>query len=359
MTEHIAFDVHKHYTWATVETQQGQVLKEGKVFHTPDALSGFLRHHCAPGGRVAVETVGNWYWVVDEIEAAGFVPLLVNARKAKHMMDNANKTDRLDNRGINRLQRSGTLPTVWIAPPEVRDQRELPRTRMMMVRQRTQVKNRILASYGKQGLGKTECSDPFGKGGRLVLASQLTQLPAHCQQAVRCMFAELDSLEQQIGVLETRMQEVFTPTAEHQLLQSLPGVGFLLAVVIATEIGDIQRFRRAESLTGYAGVVSSVRASGGKTRHGRPRKDINHHLKWAFLEAANGIVMNIGRHPDWHVSRLYRRIKATRGYQKAVGAVARHLSEAAFWVLTKQQPYQEPASPTGEQARYAHKPTEA
>ena len=143
------------------------------------------------------------------------------------------------------------------------------------------------------------------------------------------------------------------------MLRSLPGVGFLLAVVIATEIGDIRRFKRAESLTGYAGVVSSVRASGGKTRHGPPRKDINHHLKWAFLEAANGIVMNISRRPDQHVSRLYRRVKSTRGYQKAVGAVARHLSEATYWVLTKQETYREPASPTGEQARYAHKPTEA
>ena len=166
MNEHIAFDVHKHYTWATVETQQGQVLKEGKVFHTPGALTGFLRLHCAAGGSVAVETVGNWYWVVDEIEAAGFIPLLVNARKAKHMMDNGNKTDRLDNRGINLLQRTGTLPTVWVPPREVRDQRELPRTRMMLVRQRTQMKNRILSSYGKHGLGQTDFSDSFGKGGR-------------------------------------------------------------------------------------------------------------------------------------------------------------------------------------------------
>lgn len=359
MREHIAFDVHKHYTWATVETQAGQVLKEGKVMHTPGALTAFLQHHCTAGGAVAVETVGNWYWIVDEIESAGFAPRLVNARKAKHMMDNSNKTDRLDNRGINRLQRTGTLPTVWIPPREVRDQRELPRTRMMLVRQRTQVKNRILSGYGKHGLGQTDFSDPFGKGGRAALDAQLGQLPVYCRQALRCQFAELDCLEQQIRVLETAIKEVFTPTLEHQLLQSLPGVGFLLAVVIATEIGDIHRFKRAESLTGYAGVVSSVFSSGGKTRHGPPSKTVNHHLKWAFLEAANAVVMNGGRHPDRHVTRLYRQVKSTRGYQRAVGAVARHLSEATYWVLTKQQPYREPTSPTGEQARHAHMPIEA
>ena len=359
MTEYIAFDVHRHYTFATVETAEGQVLREGKIEHRSGALRAFLERHCARGGSVAVETVGNWYWVIEEIEAAQFKPLLVNARKAKHRMDNGNKTDRLDNRGINCLQRTGTLPTVWIPPAEVRDRRELPRTRMLFVRQRTQVKNRILSSFNKHGLADTEFSDPFGKGGRAVLESRLGKLPEFAQQAVRCMFAELDCFNEQIAVLDRQLEQVFAPTREHELLQSLPGVGFLLAVVIASEIGDIRRFKRAENLTGYAGVVSRVLSSGGKTRHGRPRQDINHHLKWAFLEAANAVVMNSSRSPDRHVSRLYRRVKSTRGYQKAVGAVARHLSEATYWILTKQQPYREPASPTGEQARHAHEPIEA
>ena len=135
-------------------------------------------------------------------------------------------------------------------------------------------------------------------------------------------------------MLESRINEMFKPTLEHQLLQSLRGVSFLLAAVIATDIGDIRRFKRAESLTGYAGVVSSFGTSGGRTRHGPPRKDINHHMKWAFFEAANGIVVNIRRHSDHHASRLYRRVKSTRGCQMAVVAVARHLSEATYWILT-------------------------
>ena len=56
------------------------------------------------------------------------------------MMGEINKTDRLDVRGLNHLQRNGTLPTVWIPPGELRDQRDLPRTRMVLVRQRTQLK---------------------------------------------------------------------------------------------------------------------------------------------------------------------------------------------------------------------------
>jgi hypothetical protein len=80
---------------------------------------------------VAVETTGNWYWIVDEIEGAGCVPRLVHARKAKLMLGTINKTDKLDARGLNHLQRAGTLPTAWIPSSELRDWRDLPRTRMV------------------------------------------------------------------------------------------------------------------------------------------------------------------------------------------------------------------------------------
>jgi hypothetical protein len=104
--------------------------------HERGAFRQFLAR-CEPGSPVALETVGNWYWIVDDIEGAGCIPKLVHARKAKLMMGQINKTDKLDARGLNTLQRNGTLPTVWIPPGQLRDQRELPRTRMTLVRQRT------------------------------------------------------------------------------------------------------------------------------------------------------------------------------------------------------------------------------
>src|SRR5690242_471736 len=140
--QYIAFDAHKHYTLASVARPDGQVVREQRIEHDRGALQEFLAR-CEPGSPVAVETIGNWYWIVDEIEAAGCVPRLVHARKAKLMMGEINKTDKLDVRGLNQLQRNGTLPTVWIPPGELRDQRDLPRTRMVLARQRTQLKNRI------------------------------------------------------------------------------------------------------------------------------------------------------------------------------------------------------------------------
>ena len=168
--EYIAFDAHTHYTLASVARPDGRLVREQRLPHVRGALQQFLAH-CEPGSPVAVETIGNWYWIVDEIEAAGCIPKLVHARKAKLMMGEINKTDKLDVRGLNQLQRNGTLPTVWIPPGELRDQRDLPRTRMVLVRQRTQLKNRIHATLAKYALHHLEVSDLFGVRGRALLRS--------------------------------------------------------------------------------------------------------------------------------------------------------------------------------------------
>ena len=106
----IAFDSHKHYTWASVQTPTGTLLQEGRLEHRAGLIRSFLQQW-DPGSPVALETIGNWYWIVNEIEQAGMTPCLVHARKAKIMMGLTNKTDKLDARGMNRLQRTGTLPT--------------------------------------------------------------------------------------------------------------------------------------------------------------------------------------------------------------------------------------------------------
>ena len=107
--EYIAFDAHKRYTLASVARPDGGLVREQRIPHERGALQQFLER-CEHGSPVAVETIGNWYWIVDEIEAAGCVPKLVHARKAKLMMGEINKTDTLDARGLNRLQRAGRCP---------------------------------------------------------------------------------------------------------------------------------------------------------------------------------------------------------------------------------------------------------
>jgi transposase len=339
--EYIAFDAHKRYTLASVERADGHRLREERIPHERGMLRQFLAR-CERGSPVAVETMGSWYWIVDEIEAAGCVPRLVHARKAKLMMGMINKTDKLDARGLNRLQRTGTLPTVWIPPGELRDQRDLPRTRMVLVRQRTQLKNRVHATLAKYALHCDEVSDLFGARGVALLRQHLEALPPHTAFATGQLLEQVEGLDRQVRAFEQRMRGVFQPTPAIERLRTLPGVGFILAVLIALEVGDVTRFPDAERLASYAGTTPRVRASGGKTRYGALRPDVNRYLKWAFVEAANVTNLHRSRYPRRHVSRLYARIARRKGHPKAIGAVARHLAEATYWILTKQEAYREP-----------------
>jgi transposase len=293
---------------------------------------------------VAVEATGNWYWIVQEIEEAGMVPALVHPRKAKLMMGMIKKTDKLDVHGLNRLQRNGTLPTVWVPPAALRDQRELTRTRMVLTRQRTRLKNRILATLNKYGLAlPEEVSNAYGVKARQELNRRVSQLPKQTGYVTEALLKQLDFVQTQIEEMEARLQQLLTVTAAMDLLTSLPGFGLILSSAAVLEIGDIGRFACAERFASYAGTTPRVHASGGHTHYGALRSDVNRYLKWAFIEAANVVAMNHRRRPHCHVSQLYRRLRERKGHGKAVGAVARHLAEAAFHVLSKQEPYRDPA----------------
>src|SRR5262249_5593103 len=153
------------------------------------------------------------------------------ARKAKLMMGEINKTDRLDARGLNRLRQSGTLPTVWIPPGALRDQRDLPRTRMVLVRQRTQLKDRIHATPAESARHDLEVSDLCGVQGGALLRQRVTLLPPHTAYATQQLLEQIEGLDGQVRGFEQRIQGVFKPTPVIQQLLTLPGVGLTLAVV--------------------------------------------------------------------------------------------------------------------------------
>ncbi len=341
MGEYIAFDSHKRYTWVDRQDHSTGETTCHRLLHAPGAVRRYLSG-CAPGTDVAVEATGNWYWIIAEIEQAGLRPLLVHPRKAKLMMGLTNKTDKLDAQGLNRLQRNGTLPTVWIPPGPLRDLRELTRTRLVLVAQRTRLKNRLTATLAKYGAPPSESSDPYGKRGRAELEKNLERLPEQTRWVSGQLLAQLDFVSAQIRELEQRLDALVEVTPEMQRLMSLPGVGVILAATIALEIGEVKRFPSAMHLASYSGTTPRVHASRGKVRYGALRADVNRYLKWAFAEAGNSVAVNHARCPERHVSQLYRRLRQRKGHPKAIGAVARHLAEAAFHVLQGEAGYRDP-----------------
>lgn len=110
------------------------------------------------------------------------------------------------------MLRNGTLPEVWIPPSELRDQRELLRLRIFLVRLRTRVKNRIHATLARHNV-QVPGADLFGVAARLELGTRLPELPEHSREAVEQELATLDFLETQVESAEQRL-EAITRSAE-------------------------------------------------------------------------------------------------------------------------------------------------
>jgi transposase len=149
MNEYIGLDMHTNSSVFVSLTEPGQAQTPVRVDHGDrQALQSYLPR-LPKGSPVAVETTGSWYWLVDELEAAGLLPQWAPAKAAKLLMGLRNKTDRRDATGLATLLRNGTLPSVWMATAAVRDRRERTRTRRARSGLRTRLKNRILADFAQ------------------------------------------------------------------------------------------------------------------------------------------------------------------------------------------------------------------
>jgi len=340
MSYYSGCDMHKSFSVFVELSEDGVIDGPTRVEHGTGDLQRHL-NKLPDGTPVAIETSGRWYWMADEVEDADCVPRLVNAQKAKVMMGNTNKTDRLDAKGLAILQKTGTLPEVWIPPKDLRDQREVLRLRMKMKQSRTRWKNRIQATLDQYGL-RSSYADPFGPGGRQEIRDQMETLPDETRQSVRQQLETLEQIEDSIDQLETRLDDILEESDERRWLQTVPGIGPILSATIALEVGDVSRFSSPGNLASYAGTTPRVHQSGETRRTGSLRNDANQTLKWAFFEAANVVI----RHPDpFSDSRLitkYNRLKERKNPGIATGAVARMLAESTYWVLTKEEPYKEP-----------------
>jgi transposase len=340
MEQFIGCDAHKKFSVFVAVNEKGHAGEALRVAHDRELYREFLSRLPAHSA-IAVEASGSYSWLVDEMEQLGHRPRLCNPLEAKRRMGLTNKTDKLDAKGLAILLRNGTLPEVWIPPRELRDQRELLRLRIFLVRMRTRVKNRIHATLGRHNI-QVPGADLFGVAARKQLGTRLPELPVHCREAVEQELATVDFLKTQIESAERRLERIRKVSVEADLLKTLPCVGEILSMVLMLEIGRVDRFATAAHLASYAGLVPRVHSSGGHTRMGQVCGNVNRNLKWAFVEIGNLVVVNQRRLAGTHVVKLYRRVKRAKNHQKAVVAVGRHLAEAAWSVLTKLEVYREP-----------------
>jgi transposase len=342
MKNYIGCDAHAHYSVFVSVDEKGRIGAPVRVNHESRELRDYLAT-LEPGTPVAVEASGGWYWFMDELEAAGLDGRLVNPLEAKRRMGGKNKTDKLDAQGLAILCRNGTLPEVWIPPAELRDLRGLMRARLAMRSHTTTLKNRVHAALRRYGtLDGVAPHDLFAQKNRLRLSVAIARTPRETRAATLHEWEVLNDVERHIGEMEARIRERIGCIGWVRLLKTMPGVGEILGATIHLEIGDVKRFPTPGHLASYAGLVPTVHASGGKSHHGPTSPQANHHLRWAFVEAAGCVLMHRHRLKGHYALALYDRIKSRKCHGKAAVALARHLAESSWWILTKRKPYQQP-----------------
>ena len=224
---------------------------------------------------------------------------------------------------------------VHIPSKPARQRKEVLRQRCFFVRQRTMIRNRIHRLLGAQhNLQLPQCSDLFGKRG-LGFLDKL-DLPAPSGLLLKQQLEMLRNLQTRIAEDEAALKSMLEDSPELAFIQSLPGMGPILAAVVVSEIDTIGRFSSAQKLCGYAGLCPSTSSSGGKTHQGRLMSRCNKWLRWAFIEAA---WVSVGCSP--YFADHYKRKRALgKKANTAILSTARRMARIAWQLLTEKRAFE-------------------
>jgi len=149
----------------------------------------------------------------------------------------------------------------------------------------------------------------------------------------------MEIFDEEIRLLSRQLEGLAREDEDVKLLMTVPGIGYYSALLVKSEIGDVNRFPFGERLCGYAGLVPSTRASGGVVRHGGITKECRRWLRWVMVEAAQTHVHKY----DTSITRAYQGIAERRGRRAATVAAARKLLLCCYSVLKNKRPYYDQA----------------
>jgi len=324
-------DLHSNNSVVSVIDETDRVVAEKRLPNELARILTFLAPWQAELAGVVIESTYNWYWLVDGLQAAGFVVHLANTTAIKKYDGLKHSDDETDARYLAHLLRLGILPTGTILPPQQRAVRDLARKRMQLVRSRT---SHILAVENITALqfGKRITSNQVIRPDEQTIKQM--RLPEDVALAVRANVAVITTLSAQIAIVEKRLQQEVAPDADYTLLTTVPGIGQTLATVILLEVGTIERFASAGNFASYARCVDSQRISNGKKKGEGNTKNGNPYLSWAFIEAANFALRYCAE-----AKRFYERKKGKTNTILARKALAHKLARACFHMLKEHKPF--------------------
>jgi transposase len=320
--------LHARTRYLCIVNRDGEILVHR---HMPASPEPFLKT-IAPYREdvvVCVECLFTWYWLADLCAREGIAFVLGHALSMKAIHGGKAQNDKIDAQKIAGLLRGGMLPQAYVYPAAMRSTRDLPRRRMSLVRKRAELLTPVQQTTRQYHLPalSQNIADKANREGvaervpdpavRTSIEVALT-LIAHCDRLLRDL---------ELAIVQTATQH--DPQTWYRL-QSVPGIGKLLSLVLLYERPTIDRFPRVQDFVSYCRLVKCAKESAGKRYGTSGTKMGNAYLKWAFSEAA---VLFLRSHPEGQ--RYFARPETKHGKGKALTVLAHKVARAVYDMLRR------------------------
>jgi transposase len=317
--QYIGVDLHKEFFQACGVSAAGERLWEMRFPRTEGGITLFqTRTH--PETAIAVEASGPTWAFVDALAPTGAVVCVVDPRKTRLKAGFAAKTDRLDARRLADALRRDSVVSIYLPPPAIRELRELCRGRHHVIRLRTRVAQMIRALLLRNGVADVPVRRVFSARGIAWL--ETVTLPSEAGTSLARLRRVLVAIHAEAAEADAMVNARARADAIARALDSLVGIGPVLALTVRAEVGDVARFARGAELASYAGLVPRVDASADRYWSGRITRQGSPWLRWALVEAAIHAI----RRPD-AIGRWARQLAVRKGGYKARVALARRLCD--------------------------------
>ncbi len=322
-------DIHKQVFQAAVLDPETGELRESRFAATREKLDDWAMQWQGRLAAVAIEATTGWRWVARELQQRGLEVHLVDPGRASALQGRRRrpKTDRLDARWLAMVLARQLLSEceAWLPPAEIQRLRDQTRLRKTLAGERTGWAQRLHALLTHEGW-------PCARGRLLTVEGRRwvdgLALDPCVRAQVDVMLTMITALQQQLELLECELRRFARSDRRCQALQTIFGVGPILACHLLAEIGDARRFSRARQLVRASGLDPIVIESADSKRRGRLAKQGSRHLRWALVEAAQHAHRTTSPDRALYVSAVRR-----CGRGRARLTVARKIAHRAFHVL--------------------------
>ena len=285
MKIYVGIDLHSTNSYFAVMNERGERLFHKRYSNNKASIMKALDDVNKFGEikSLAVESTYNWYWLIDFLHELGYQVDLTNPA-AVHQYSGLKVTDdKSDAYFLAELLRLNILPRCWICPKEDRPLRDLLRTRMHFVQDRTSLKNSLTSLLARQ-TGEQLSYSKLVNLGRHAVNDLVGH--EHITYRISHLCSQIHSLDNSIKHIEKRAFEQKRLSPEFRNLTTVPGIGRILALTIMVETGEIKRFKKSGHYTSYCRCVGTERTSNGKSKGSNNKKNGNKYLSWAYAEAA-------------------------------------------------------------------------